>query len=208
MSIICPTVLAGDKHEYAVQLKRVSFAPRVQFDFMDGEFVNTASLDLAEAWWPHSVKADLHLMFKHPMDHLKTIFKLRPHMVIIHAEAEVHHMHMAAELHKEDILAGLCVLPDTPIGNVEQILNSFDHLLIFGGNLGHFGGTADMNQLSKAWEAKQHHPDIEIGWDGGINDQNTKALAEGGIDVLNVGGFIQKAENSKTAYDLLVETLN
>lgn len=206
-AVICPTVLASDKHDFAVQLKRVSFASRIQFDFMDGEFVETKSVELSEVWWPHNVQADLHLMYARPMDYLQTLLELKPHMVIIHAEAEVHHMHMAAELHKADILAGLCVLPETPIGNVEQILNSFDHLLIFGGHLGHFGGQADLDQLSKAWEAKQHHPDIEIGWDGGINDQNAKQLAEGGVAVLNVGGFIQKAEDPKIAYSKLVDVL-
>lgn len=207
MSIICPTVLADDKHEFAAQLKRVSFAQRIQFDFMDGEFVETKSVELADVWWPQSVHADLHLMYKKPMDYLSVLLKLKPHMVIIHAEADVHHMHMAAELHKEGILAGLCVLPETPIANVEQILNSFDHLLIFGGHLGHFGGQADLNQLAKAWEAKQHHPDIEIGWDGGINEQNAKQLAEGGVNVLNVGSFIQKAENPQMACTKLVDAL-
>jgi ribulose-phosphate 3-epimerase len=207
MSIICPTVLAADKHEFALQLKRVSFAPRIQFDFMDGEFVGTKSLELSEAWWPHSVQADLHLMYKRPMDYLDTLLKLKPRMVIVHAEAEVHHMHLAAELHKEGILAGLCVLPETPIGNVEQVLSSFDHLLIFGGHLGHFGGQADLNQLAKAWEAKQHHPDVEIGWDGGINDQNAKQIADAGINVLNVGGYIQNSPNPKATYELLVDIL-
>lgn len=208
MAVVCPTVLAIDKADFAVQLQRVSFAPRIQFDFMDGEFVETKSIDLAEVWLPHSSQVDLHLMYKRPMEHLQTLVRLKPHMVIVHAEAEVHHMHFAAELHKEGILAGLCVLPETPIGNVEQILSSFDHLLIFGGHLGHFGGQADLEQLSKVWEAKQHHPDVEIGWDGGVNDQNAKLLTEGGIEVLNVGGFIQKAEDPPGAYKALVDLLD
>ncbi len=204
MTVVCPTVLAANKEQFAAQLQRVSFAPRIQFDFMDGEFVETTSVELKDIWLPHRAKADLHLMYKQPMDHLQTLIRLKPNLVIIHAEADVHHMHMAAELHKEGILAGLCVLPETPIGTVEQILSSFDHLLIFGGHLGHFGGQADLEQLSKVWEAKQHHPDLEIGWDGGVNADNAKQLADGGIDVLNVGGFVQKADVPQSAYDKLV----
>jgi ribulose-phosphate 3-epimerase len=207
MAIVCPTVLAESKDDFATQIKRVSFAGRVQLDFMDGEFVETKSLELKEAWWPN-VKADIHLMYKRPMDHLETILRMKPNLVIVHAEAEIHHMHFAAELHSEGILAGLCILPETPIGNVEQILSSFDHLLIFGGKLGYFGGQADLNQLSKAWEAKQHHPDIEIGWDGGVNDQNAKQLVDGGIDVLNVGGYIQKAEDPKASYQKIVDVIS
>jgi len=203
-AIICPTVLASDKAEFARQIKRVSFAPRIQIDLSDGDFAPAKSVELADVWLPHHIQADLHLMFRRPMDYLQGILHLKPHMVIIHSEADVHHMHMAAELHKEGILAGLCVLPETPIGNVEQVLSSFDHLLIFGGDLGHFGGQADLDQLAKAWEAKKHHADIEIGWDGGINDQNVQQLAQAGVDVLNVGGFIQKAKEPQSVYNLLV----
>src|SRR5262249_23647894 len=115
----------------------------------------------------------------------------------------VHHMHFAAELHKHGIKTGLALLAETPEEWAEQIMHSFDHLLIFSGDLGRFGGQTDLSLLEKATKAKAHHPDIEIGWDGGVNDQNAKVLADGGVDVLNVGGFIQKAENPEHAYATL-----
>ncbi len=208
MTTVCPTVLASNKADYKDQIERVSFAARLQIDFMDGEFAPTTSIELKDAWLPAGLRSDLHLMYQRPMEYLPILLALKPNMVIIHAEAKVEHLHMAGELHKADILAGLCVLPETPIGSIEQLLSSFDHLLIFGGHLGHFGGQADLNQLAKAWEAKQHHPDIEIGWDGGVNDKNVKQLTEGGIDVLNVGGFIQKANNPQAVYNTLVDLLN
>lgn len=207
-SLICPTVLANDAKTYDVQMHRVSsFAKRIQVDLMDGEFASPKSVPLHKVWWPHHVKADIHLMYQRPMDYLPELIKLQPHMVIFHVEAMFHHMHMAAELHKEGILAGLAILPETPVKNIEQILSSFDHLLIFSGNLGHFGGKADLSLLKKAQEAKLHHPDLEIGWDGGVSSENAEQLAQGGIDVLNVGGAIQKADDPRAAYDALVETI-
>jgi ribulose-phosphate 3-epimerase len=116
-------------------------------------------------------------------------------------------MYFAARLHVEGIRAGLAILPGTSVESVEQIINSFDHLLIFSGDLGHFGGKADLSLLAKAQEAKEHHPDLEIGWDGGVNDQNAKQIADGGIDVLNVGGFIQNATNSEEAYGKLLREI-
>ncbi len=203
--IICPSVLASDTSEYAKQMHRVSgFARRVQIDLMDGEFASPKSVSLDEAWWPKVVEADIHLMYKRPMEHLKKLINLRPHMVIIHAEADVNHMHFAAELHKEEILAGLAVMPETKIADVEEILHSFDHLLIFSGDLGHFGGTADLALPRKIRYAKEHHIEVEIGWDGGINDKNAELLARAGVDVLNVGGFIQNSPNPKNSYDTLV----
>lgn len=207
MSLICPTVLADNKADFERQLNNISFARRIQLDFMDGEFAPTKSVDLSQVWLPANTQSDLHLMFNRPAEYLETIIKLKPHMVIIHAEAKVDHIKMALELNQNGILAGLCVLPETTIETTKPILKSFDHLLIFGGHLGHFGGQADLAQLEKVAEAKVFHPGLEIGWDGGANDQNAEKMVENGVDVINVGGFIQKAKNPEKAYAGLVELI-
>lgn len=208
MAEICPTVLAESVVEFNAQLARVSkFADRIQVDLMDGEFAQPKSVDLNDIWLPPTKQIDIHLMYQRPMDYIDKIIKLRPSLVIVHAEAHVHHMHFAAELHKYGIDSGLAVLPETPIVNVEQILNSFDHLLIFGGKLGSFGGKADLEQLHKIKQAKEHHPDLEFGWDGGANADNAEKLVEEGVDVVNVGGFIQKADDPKAAYEKLIEVI-
>lgn len=204
MATICPTVLASNTDEFSAQIKRVSFAPRLQLDFMDGEFAPTKSIDLNGAWWPENIKADLHLMFKRPADYMETIIKQKPNLVIIHAEAEVDLKDFADKLHKSGIKAGLCVLPETKISDVADALPGYEHLLIFGGKLGYFGGNADLSQAEKSKEAREVNPNIEIGWDGGVSDKNAKQLVEDGIEVLNVGGFIQKADNPEEAYNRLV----
>jgi ribulose-phosphate 3-epimerase len=208
MADICPTVTAFEPHAYREQMERAAkFAERIHIDLMDGKFAPTTSPDLLQIWWPHNVVADIHLMYQRPMDHLQQLIKLKPHMVIIHNEADVHHMQFAAELHKSDIKTGLAVLKDTPIEWAEQIMHSFDQVLIFSGDLGHHGGHADLVLLDKVKFVKKHHPEAEIAWDGGINDQNAKTLAEAGVNVLNVGGFIQKSETPKFAYDKLVSVI-
>lgn len=204
MATICPTVLASDKDEFAEQINRVSFAPRLQLDFMDGEFAPTKSIDLTDAWWPESVKADLHLMYKKPADYLDAILDKKPNLVIIHAEADVDLKDFANRMRQAGIKPGLCVLPETKISDVKDVLGYYDHLLIFGGKLGYFGGNADLSQAKKVKEAKEINPNIEIGWDGGANDQNAKQLVNEGVEVLNFGGFIQKAEDPEGAYQKLV----
>lgn len=204
MSTICPAILAASKEEYARQVHHVSFARRIQVDLMDGKFAMAKSISLEDVWLPPSIDCDIHFMYQNPMDSLKKLIALRPHMVIIHAEASVHHMHFAAELHKEGVKAGLAILPATQVEDTEDILHSFDHLLIFSGDLGHFGGTADLGLLEKAAAAKKLHPELEVGWDGGVNDSNASHLASAGIDVLNAGGFIQNNTDPKAAYDKLL----
>ncbi len=208
MTVICPTVTAFDTHAYREQIERIaSFTTRVHLDLMDGEFAPSKSPELEDIWWPHTMQADIHLMYKRPMDHLKQLIKLNPRMVIIHNEADVHHMHFAGELHKENILVGLAILQDTPIENAYQIMHSFDEILVFSGHLGYHGGVADLANLEKVKKIHEHHPEAEVSWDGGISDENARALVDGGIDVLNVGGFIQKSEDPQGAYDKLLAVI-
>lgn len=208
MALICPTVTAFDPHTYREQMERIApFTSRVHIDLMDGEFAPTKSPGLDQIWWPHYMRPDIHLMYKNPMDYLEKIIKLNPRMVIVHNEAEVHHMHFAGELHKENILVGLAILQDTPAEHAYQIMHSFDQVLVFSGNLGHHGGEADLGLLDKVEKIKNHHPEAEIAWDGGINDQNISQLISAGVDVLNVGGFIQQSRDPANAYGKLMSVI-
>lgn len=204
MPIICPTVLADEPHAFREQMERIApFAKRLQIDLTDGDFAPTSTVSVKQIWWPEGTLADIHMMYSHPEKELKNLIKIKPHLVIIHAEAETDHAAFAAELHENGIKAGLCVLKETTIESVGPLLESFDHLLIFGGHLGYFGGQADLSVVEKATQAKAYNLNIEIGWDGGVNEKNAKALADGGVDVLNVGGSIQKADNPAGAYATL-----
>src|SRR5437868_2562137 len=135
---ICPTITAYDLPTYKRQMDQVApFARRVHIDLMDGVFAPTVSPPLSKVWWPPEIRADIHLMYQQPMEHLQQLLKLKPRLVVIHNEAHVHHMHFAAELHKAGILAGLAILHDTPVEYAYQIMHSFDHVLIFSGHLGY-----------------------------------------------------------------------
>jgi ribulose-phosphate 3-epimerase len=205
MATICPTITAYDTHEYREQMERVKkFAQRLHVDFMDGIFAPTVSPGLDKAWWDDSDKIDIHLMHQKPGDFLLDLVKLNPHLVIVHAEADGSFYDIARELRDHDIKAGVALLKDTQVDIIKPALELVDHVLIFSGDLGHFGGTAELALLEKVTEIKAMKPEIEIGWDGGINDMNISSLVAGGVDVLNVGGFIHKAKDPKNAYDTLV----
>lgn len=201
MTVICPTVTAYDLHEYREQMERIEpFAKRVHIDLMDGHLAPTKSPGLKHVWWSRGLRADIHLMYKRPLPQLPMLIQLRPHMVVIHAEAEVDHALFAASLHKVGIRAGLALLQGTSVESVKNVMKSFDHVLIFSGRLGYHGGQADLALLDKVKQVRALHPHAEIGWDGGINDQNARQLVDAGVDILNVGGFIAGAEDPKSAY--------
>ncbi len=210
MALICPTVLTStpDPHEFREQLERIlPFARRIQFDFMDGEFAPTKSIAPIQAWWPEDVTADIHLMFQRPLEQLETLVSLHPHLVIIHAEADGDLLGMMQHLQKLQIKAGIALLKDTAVTSCTPLIAAADHVLLFSGDLGKFGGVADMRVLDKIAEIKAVNPRAEIGWDGGANETNAKKLAEAGVDIINVGGAIQKAANPEKAYATLVEAI-
>lgn len=208
MAVICPAVLAAEPHEFREQMQRIApFAVRVQIDLTDGLFARTKTISIGHAWWPHSIPADLHLMYERPDLYLEQILKLKPHMVIVHAEAEGAFVEFAKQLHDNDIKVGVALLPETSPDVITPAMEHIDHVLIFSGDLGHFGGHAELKLLEKVQKLKQMKPEIEIGWDGGITDDNAQKLAEAGVDVLNVGGFIQKAANPASAYAKLVGSI-
>lgn len=208
MSFVCPTVTAYDLHEYRAQIERVQpFAKRIHVDLMDGEFAPTKSPDIKKLWLPKDVVCDIHLMYKKPMEQLEELFKMQPDMVIVHAEADVDFVKFTDRLQEKNIKIGLALLPETTVESVHHLLHIFDQVLLFSGNLGHHGGQADLSLLSKINEIHEYLPLMEIAWDGGINTDNATQLVDAGVNVLNVGGFIQKSDTPQTSYNQLVSLL-
>lgn len=179
------------------------FATRVHIDLADGRFAPAKTIAIDQAWWPGGVRADLHVMYQKPFEHYKTFLSLGPQMVIVHAEGEGNFVPFAELMHRHGIEIGVALKPETPVSLLRPALEWIDYVLIFSGDLGHFGGQADLALLDKAKLLRQLKPQLEIGWDGGINNTNARALAMGGVDVLNVGGFIQHASDPRMAYGAL-----
>ncbi|MDZ7744877.1 MAG: hypothetical protein U5K77_03950 [Candidatus Saccharibacteria bacterium] len=208
MPIICPAILAEEPHAFREQMERVApFAQRVQIDLTDGEFAPSRTVNIENVWWLKTVIADLHLMYKKPALVLDKAISLQPHMIILHAESEGDFVDMAEKLRDHHIKAGVALLPETEVSDIEPSLSVIDHVMIFSGDLGRFGGQPDMTLLKKVKSLKKLKPELEIGWDGGVTTKNIKQLVDGGIDVLNVGGFIQHANNPEQAYGKLVTVL-
>lgn len=205
---ICPTVLAPDAEDYQRQIERLlPFAARIHIDLSDGDFAPSKTISPDEVWWPAGVRADLHVMYKRPFDHAELFLDLMPQMVIVHAEAEGDLVAFAKEAHARGVEVGVALLPQTSPELIRDAMDSIDHILIFSGNLGHFGGQADLRMLTKIKHIKKVAPRIELGWDGGVNEHNAKALSMSGVDVLDVGGFIHKAEDPEAAYEHLQKVI-
>jgi ribulose-phosphate 3-epimerase len=179
------------------------FAVRVHVDVADGIFTPVKLTPIEQVWWPGGVQADIHVMYKEPFKHAKALLKLNPQLIIVHAEAEGDFVAFADLAHSHGVAVGVALKPATQVSAIAPALDIIDHVLVFSGNLGHFGGQADTHLLTKVLRLKRLKPALEIGWDGGINAQNAATLAAGGVGVLNTGGYIHHATSPLEAYEKL-----
>lgn len=198
---VVPAVLSDSRDDFNMQLQRViGLSNRVHIDISDGIFSPQLTVPPEVLWWPAGVKADIHVMYQKPDSIMGELIALKPRLIIVHAEADGDFLNVAERLHAHGIKAGLAVLPQTPISYIAPGVGAIDHVTIFSGDLGSYGGKVDFNLLKKADEIASLDNKIEIGWDGGISDKNVQRLAASGIDVLVSGGYIQKAKNPSHAY--------
>ncbi len=209
MSIIVPTIMAEtvDQLREATE-KFQTFARRVHIDISDGEFAPTFLLSEAQLFWPQGWEVDIHAMVARPSEHLGQLMQLKPSMIILHAETQEDILPHLATIKQAGIRAGVALLKTTVPATVEAAIKEADHVMIFSGELGKFGGTASMMQLEKIRLIKKIKPDAEIGWDGGVKMDNAYTLTQGGVDVLNVGGEITNSPNPAETYNELVKEIN
>jgi ribulose-phosphate 3-epimerase len=207
---ICPTIDAEDPDMYGKQVEHIiSFAHRVHIDLGDGEFTPNKLVSADLVWWPGGMRADLHVMYKQPFEHLETLVSLGPQLIIVHAEAEGDFPGFVKYVHSHGVEAGIALLQDTSVDTIMPALELIDHVLVFSGNLGHQGGSmADMKLLDKVRAVKKAKPNLEVGWDGGVDEYNIKKIADAGVEVINVGGYLQKANDAQKAYVALMNAVN
>lgn len=205
MATIVPTITTADVNEFNANLENFkTFTKRVQIDMSDGTFTPTQMVPLANMTLPPDLKIDLHMMTAKPSQYLQNILTLKPSMVIMHAEVDDDLPSVIQQLRAANIRVGIALLKGTFPRRIQALINSADHVMIFAGTLGAQGGAIDMLQIEKIPLIKAIKPDLEIGWDGGANLSNVRALAHAGVDIINVGSAISKATDRAAMYESLV----
>lgn len=209
MSEIAPCITVETPEQYNAMVEKIKpFAKRVQVDISDGQFSPVLMVPPDKLWWPKEWVVDIHAMINSPMDYLNSLVKLKPNLIIFHVETGVDLVSIMKTIRQYGIKAGVAILkPSVPL-DYEEIIKEADHVLVFCGDLGYYGGKASLMQLEKVRLIKAINPKAEIGWDGGVNIENAFTLSQGGVDVLNSGGAIGNAENPSEIYDKLVSEIN
>lgn len=209
MSVIAPCITVETEDQYKEYAQKLhAFAKRVHVDISDGEFAPVLLVSEDRLWWPEDWIVDIHAMVARPSEHMATLLKLKPHLVTFHAEVQEDLVSLMKQLQQAGIKAGVALQRQTVPATVSGPIQVADHVMLFSGDLGHYGGVASLMQLEKIRLVHNINHTVEIGWDGGATVENAFSLSQGGVDVLNVGATIAKASDPANVYATLVSEIN
>ncbi len=203
--VIVPAILTENPEELKAQMaKYAAFAKRVQVDISDGSMASDKTVSETAIVIPPGVSVDVHMMSSDPAGHMDALVKLKPSMVILHAEAQGDLLPLFAQLKQAGIKAGVAFQKQTYPGAMKPYIDAVDHVMIFAGELGKQGSIADMLQTEKARIVRGMRADVEIGWDGGATMRNVRTIFQGGVVVINVGNALKAAADPVAEYNALL----
>lgn len=208
---ILPTLLTNDPQVFRDLTERYhTFTDKIHFDFIDGSLPGTTPhISMRSLATLNNYVFNIHVMSNHPEDYFDDIISLNPELVIFHVtndtpiseEAHIKLQNLVTMIKaNRQIKVGLAVEPATNIHVIKDLIKSIDHVMLFSGHLGHYGGEADLNLLERIPTLKDINPFLTIGWDGGVNASNICAIAQRGVNVINVGSAISRAPDSAQSY--------
>ena len=97
--------------------------------------------------------------------------------------------------------AGIVLNPQTPVKDVEYLLDIVDFVLVmtvnpgFGGQSFIESGVKKIAELDSIRTRENYDYLIEV--DGGVNDETARVCREAGADLLVSGSYLFKADNTK-----------
>ena len=205
MSIkISPSILAADFGNIERECKLIdkSGADWFHLDVMDGIFVPNISfgMPVVKAIRQMTSKPlDVHLMITKPETYIEKFIDLGSDIISFHIEATNKLEENINLIKSKNVKVGIAINPDTPIGELKNILSKIDLVCLMGVFPGFAGQKFidktlhRLKELKGLIESSNSKALIEI--DGGVNAHNYMELRSLGADVLVAGSYIFNAED-------------
>ena len=202
--LTAPSLLAADFCHLADSVRSIEVAGGdwLHLDIMDNVFVPALSFGpVVISPLRHVTKLlfDVHLMVENPDSLIADCLSAGADSVTFHWESAVHHHRIVQKIQSAGKLAGIALVPSTPVDALSAILPYVDQVLVLSVNPGQGGQTylpatgARIKQLASFREA--HGLNYKISVDGGINLKTKDAVIGAGADVLVTGSAFFQADD-------------
>ena len=213
MSIkVSPSILAADfgNIERECDLIDKSDADWFHLDVMDGIFVPNISFGMPIVKSIRKMTSkplDVHLMITQPERYIEKFIDLGSDIISFHIEATNKLEENISTIKSKNVKVGIAINPDTPIGDLKDIISKIDLVCLMGVHPGFAGQKFIENTFDRLKQLKALIKDsnskalIEV--DGGVNEKNHMDLKSLGADVLVAGSYIFNSED----YDVVIKKL-
>lgn len=195
---IVPAILVKTKDEW---LKKRSLIlrifQRIQLDVVDGKFADNKTLAFSQMTGLKNFCLDVHLMVRDPINWIGSCSQLKANLVVGHVEMMNNQALFLKKVKQAGIKSGLALNIETNLERLDKnILTRLDQLLLMSVSSGFSGQLFDEQVLAKIKTARKLiGKQIEIGVDGGLNENNLSQVVRAGADVLYIGSAFWQAGN-------------
>ncbi len=210
--LISPSILASDFSKLGEEIKSIeeAGAELVHIDVMDGIFVPNITLGapvIRCLKGKTSLPFDVHLMIEEPIRYIDDFASAGADIITFHAEASTDVAATINKIKSAGCKPAVAIRPSTPADVVFPYLDSLYMVLVMTVEPG-FGGQSFMSEtMPKVKEVREEISKrklkTHIQVDGGIDDRTAAEAVKNGADILVAGSYIFKADDRKSAVELL-----
>jgi len=208
---IAPSILDADFARLADEIAADEAAGvnMLHLDIMDGHFVPNITIGppvIAKLRKVSRLVFDSHLMISEPAKYARRFIEAGVNHITFHIEAADEPEELIDELRKQDVTAGICLNPETPVEAIRQVAPLCDMVLVMTVHPG-FGGQKFMPEAAKKIVEirKFVGPEIRIEVDGGIDPQTAPIVVSYGADTLVAGHAIFSKSDHVAAIEAIRE---